>query len=111
MKDTTLKHLTAFLKELRALNPEMNVTMALTFLEVAKGNGVTGRDIEEALDLNHTTAARMLKYFDKIQREGRAGFDMFEARLDPVDYRAKRRFLNKNGEAFLRRLAIAAGEG
>lgn len=78
--------------------------MVLTLLEVARGNGVTGRDIEVVLDTNSTTAARMLRLFDKVQSNGKPGLDLVEARIDPTDYRAKLRYLNKNGEALIARV-------
>ncbi|WP_415884753.1 hypothetical protein ACMXYO_08750 [Neptuniibacter sp. QD37_6] len=82
----------------------MNLDMVITLLEVAKGHGITGRDIEEVLDTNSTTAARMLRLFDRIQANGKEGLDLVEARISPADYRAKLRFLNADGEAFMARV-------
>ncbi|WP_432473753.1 hypothetical protein [Amphritea sp. HPY] len=104
MKTQTINNLTAMLTELRALDPEMNVGMILTLLEVARGNGVTGRDIESLLDTNSTTAARMLRLFDRVRANGKPGLDLVEARIDPTEYRSKLRYLNKEGEEFMNML-------
>lgn len=101
MKEQKINSLMNVLREFKALNPKMNMDMALTFLEVAKNRGVTGRDIEVALDTNSTTAARMLRLFDRIQANGAEGLDMVEARIDPTEYRSKLRFLTPKGVEFL----------
>lgn len=107
MKEQQINKLMDLLKELRAISPEMNVNMMLTLLEVAKGHGVTGRDLEDALDLKHATAARMLRYFDRLQSAGKPGLDLFKVELDPLDYKAKLRYLNDNGVALMAKLEAA----
>lgn len=94
----------AFLKAFRDMNQDMNLTMVISFLELAKDQGITGRDLEAALDIPSATAARTLRLFDKQQSNGKPGYDMVEARLDPTDYRNKLRHLNAKGKAFLAEL-------
>lgn len=104
MKKVQINQIMTFLQVFRELNPDINVTTIMAFFEVAKGDGVTGRDLEVALDLNHATAARMLKYYDTIRNgKAQAGLGLFEVRLDPVDYRSKTRYLNPEGLKVLRR--------
>lgn len=104
MKEADINNLIQILEEFKSLNPQMNIDMVITLLAVAKGHGVTGRDIEEVLDTNSTTAARMLRLFDRVQANGKDGLNLVEARIDPIDYRAKLRFLNSEGEAFMARV-------
>lgn len=101
MKTQQINHLIEVIKLFKELNSDMNANMMLAFLEVAKGNGVTGRDIEVAFDIPTATAARLLRYFDRIQVKGKSGLDLFRVELDPLDYKAKLRYLNDNGLDFL----------
>ena len=107
MKEQKINRVMNMLSILREINPDMNVNMMLTLFEVAKGQGVTGRKLEDALDMNHATAARMLRYFDRLQSAGKPGLDLFRVELDPLDYKAKLRFLNKNGVDLMARLEAA----
>lgn len=104
MKEVQINRLMDALKVMRDLNSDMNINMVLTMLEVAKGRGVTGRDLEGALDLKHATAARMLRYFDRWQTAGKPGLDLVRVELDPMDYKSKLRLLNDNGEALVAKL-------
>lgn len=105
MKVNNVNKQIEYIKELKAtLGSDTNLNMVLTFLELAKDRGITGRDLESLLDMPSATAARMLKRFDKVQSNGKEGYDMVEARLDPTDYRNKLRYLNQAGKAFLAQL-------
>ena len=101
MKKKDIQTLISVLENFREIDPGMNINMMLTFLEVARSGGVTGRSLEAALDLPQATAARMLRYFDRLQKEGKPGLDLFRVELDPLDYKAKLRYLNEDGEALL----------
>ena len=66
MKKKDIQTLISVLENFREIDPGMNINMMLTFLEVARSGGVTGRSLEAALDLPQATAARMLRYFDRL---------------------------------------------
>jgi CRISPR/Cas system-associated protein Cas5 (RAMP superfamily) len=107
MKEAKIKALQEVLSIFKELNPEMNVNMMLTFLEVAKNKGISGIEVEEKLNLRHATAARLMRYYDRYQSNDRDGLDMFRVEYDPRDYKVKMRYLNDNGVAFLKRLEEA----
>ncbi len=107
MKNLSIKQLANALQVFRTVNPDMNINMLLTFLEVAQNDGITGRELEDRLALPHTTAARMMRYFDRLQTAGKPGLDLFKVELDPLDYKAKLRKLNDNGAALLNRVEEA----
>ena len=100
-KKAQVKGLLDALLLFREYSPDITLATVLTFLEVSKGDGVSGRDIEKALDTNSASAARMLRYFDKIKTGTNEGLDMLDVRIDPHDYRSKTRYLNKKGEVLL----------
>jgi len=104
MKTNKINQIQALLLELREVNPDMNINMMLALFEVAKGQGVTGKELEDKFDFPTATAARLLRYFDPINKEGRKGQALFDVRLDRIDYRAKLRFLNEEGEKLFDRL-------
>ncbi|WP_415884756.1 hypothetical protein ACMXYO_08760 [Neptuniibacter sp. QD37_6] len=110
MKEKKVLQIIEMLEIIREIHPEMTVGMMLAFFEVARGNGVTGRDLEERYDMKHAAAARILRYFDRWQAKDKEGVDLIEARIDPVDYKAKLRYLNEKGEAVMDRIdkALAA---
>lgn len=104
MKVHKINQVMQLLEAFRELHPKITLEMVLTFLEVAKDNGVNGRDIETLLDTNSTTAARFLRLFDRKQSSGEPGLNLIEARIDPDEYRSKLRYLNDDGRAFMDKL-------
>lgn len=104
MKATDIARLQEFINVLRELYPDMSLNMVLTLLEVAKGHGVSGRDIEKVCSVSQAAASRNLRFLDTWQRAGKEGLDLVEVRNDPLDYRNKLRYLNANGEALMKRL-------
>lgn len=82
----------------------MNLTTALVLLEVGKGKGVSGRDIEAALDVGNTVASRNLLRLMKKLPDGSSGLDFVETMEDPTDRRNTLRFPNANMKKFLARL-------
>jgi|TARA_R110001606_G_scaffold388303_2_gene553539 hypothetical protein len=104
MKESKIKAVQELLSIFKELNPEMNVNMMLTFLEVAKERGISGIEVEHKLELKHATAARLMRYFDKHQTQGKDGLDLFRVQLDPSDYKVKLRFLNEKGLLVLARM-------
>jgi len=104
MKLKNMKKLRAIIQEFRDINGEMNVDTIAALMVVAENEGTSGRDIEAAMDVPSSTAARYLRYFDKIQTNGKPGHDLVEQQHDSLDYRAKLRVLNPNGELLFDRI-------
>jgi hypothetical protein len=104
MKEQKINQLIEMLEILRETAPDLTINMMLALFEVAKGHGVTGRELEIKYDLKHATAARILRFFDKMQTANKEGLDLLRVELDPTDYKAKLRYLNDRGEALLSRI-------
>jgi len=68
--------------------------LMLIILEIAKGNGVTGRDIEDLLGIGASKAQRLLDSLRDEQRSGARGYGLVEERPCPVDYRSIKRYPN-----------------
>jgi DNA-binding MarR family transcriptional regulator len=107
MRISQINKLQDAVKVLRDVHGEMTVNQILALLEVAKGNGVTGRDIEAACDLKQSTASRIIRQLDAVQQSGKgAGLNLVEARLDPRDYRNRLRYLSPLGEELIEKLDV-----
>jgi DNA-binding MarR family transcriptional regulator len=94
------------LQAFRAFNPDATVNQVLTFLIIAGKPGLNPKDILQQLGLSDSgssrTVAALTKRGDRRQIGG--GWDVVEAREDPVDLRFKRLFLTRKGEMFINRL-------
>jgi hypothetical protein len=101
MKTKDIQKLIDVLQEFRSLSPDINATAIIAFLEVAKGEGVSGRSLEGIYNLAPATAARVLRTFDPIQSATRQGLDLFDVQLDPLDYKVRLRYLNDNGKTLI----------
>jgi DNA-binding MarR family transcriptional regulator len=104
MNIQTINKLMQVLKAFQKLNPQMNLTMAQTLLEVGKGRGVSGRDIEAALDVGNAVASRNLLKMMKDMPDGKKGWDLVDCKEDPTDRRNTLRFPNENLKRFLAHL-------
>jgi len=101
MKVSNANKLMNVIRAFQKLNPQMNLTTALTLLEVGKGRGVSGRDIEAALNVGNAVASRNLLKMMKKLPDGSTGWDLVERREDPADRRNTLSYPNENLSRFL----------
>lgn len=94
------------LQEFRAFNPDATINQVLTFLIIAGKPGLNPKDILQQLGLSDSGASRTVAALTKRgdRRQIGGGWDVIEAREDPLDLRFKRLSLTRKGEMFLSRL-------
>lgn len=100
MKVQNATKLIRILQEFQRLNKNMNIPMALTMLEVGKGKGSTGRDIEAATRVSSSVASRNLMRLEKIAADGKAGWDLVDVVKDQ-DGKSSVRYPNDEMKKFL----------
>lgn len=105
-REDTLDALIDFLKVWHDLAPELTVNATLSFMVAARRSGeVTLADVIKVTGVTKETASRSVQMFEKINRHKQFGFDMLEAKVDPMkDQRFKPLFLTRQGRAFVERL-------
>jgi DNA-binding MarR family transcriptional regulator len=104
MNINQINQLQKAMRVLRDVYPDMSLNMAMTFLEVAKGNGTHTTDIEKAIGITQSAASRNLRFFDKFQSAQKAGQDLFTMSTS-TDLRTKVRHLNPKGKEVLERIS------
>ncbi|MBL4706514.1 MAG: hypothetical protein JKY54_18440 [Flavobacteriales bacterium] len=82
----------------------VTIDLMLTILEVGKGNGVTGRDVEELLGISQSKAMRTMDVLRKEKRNGGRGFDLIKEKKDPTNHRAIVRLPNARLKAFMEKI-------
>lgn len=96
MKAHNATKLIRILEEFQKLNQNMNLRMAQTILEVGKGGGVTGRDIEAALGVSSSVASRNLVRLENVN----GGWNLVRTERD-ADGKSNIRYPNAEMTKFL----------
>lgn len=106
-----LKRLLRAIEELRAVDPDMQLPMAATFLLVAVEGEVTRRELMDRLGVAGSTASRNLTGLTAEGRAGRSGHGLLAQRVDD-DLRIRPASLSPKGQLLALKLAkIVRGEG
>lgn len=88
----------------RMLDVEMPIGQVVFFLNVAKMEGASLREIAEASDAKMTTASRYLSNLSKVDRFRKPGMDLVKSYENPMNRRMKIIELTPKGIAVLARL-------
>ena len=106
----------AVLDVLKALKPfhELDSTMPLqyvtAFLQVAIKEGQTVSEYAKILGTSQSLMTRHLADIGEINRYHEAGYDLIQAKTDPMDRRNKRNHLTAKGQRLVGQLLGALAE-
>jgi len=105
--DTVIRLFEAF----RALDPDMPIQYALSFLTLARNEGLSMGEMAQRLGIAQSSASRNVAALSKWHSFGKAGHDLVEAREDPRERRRKLIRLTPAGRQLVDRLgAIVTGQ-
>ncbi|QJE74619.1 winged helix DNA-binding protein [Aerophototrophica crusticola] len=88
----------------RALDPDLPIQYALSFLTIAQNEGLSIRDLSERLGIAQSSASRNVAALSKWHSFGKAGHDLVQAEEDPRERRRKVITLTPQGRDLARRL-------
>jgi DNA-binding MarR family transcriptional regulator len=99
------------LEEFRRLDPDMPIQYALSFLTIARHEGLSMGDLAQRLDIAQSSASRNIAALSKWHSFGKEGHDLVEAHEDPRERRRKIVRLTARGHHLVAVLrALVAGE-
>ena len=104
MNRQQINKMQSLLRAFQKFDASMPIPVALTMLEVAKGDGVTGRDLEARLDMSNATVSRNLLKMHDLRPDGNRGWDLLVNKEDPSDRRGTMRYPNDNLKKFIMQL-------
>ncbi len=104
-----LRKALTILEDFRALDAEMPIQTAVTFMIVALNEGLALKDVADRLGMASSTASRNVAALSKHHRLGKQGHDLIENREDPMERRRKIHTLTPKGVAFRLKLNETMG--
>ncbi|MEQ8964530.1 MAG: winged helix DNA-binding protein [Azospirillaceae bacterium] len=103
--DVALDRLIEVLETFRALDPDMPIQYALSFLTLARHEGLSMRELSDRLGIAQSSASRNVAALSEWQSFRRPGHDLVRAEEDPRERRRKIVRLTAKGRALADRLA------
>lgn len=100
---TTKKIISAF----RDVYPDIPMSMILVFLEVAREEGLSVRQIEQRCGIGQASASRSARGLTQWLTADKPGLDLCEFRPCPKDFRSKLLFLNDKGRELVFKIESA----
>lgn len=98
------------LEQFRRLDSDMPIQYALSFLTIARHEGLSMGDLAQRLDIAQSSASRNIAALSRWHSFGKPGHDLIEAREDPRERRRKIVSLTQRGRALIDNLrAIISG--
>ncbi len=98
------------LEQFRRLDSDMPIQYALSFLTIARHEGLSMGDLAQRLDIAQSSASRNIAALSRWHSFGKPGHDLIEAREDPRERRRKIVSLTQRGRALIDNLrAIITG--
>ncbi|HET8727699.1 MAG TPA: MarR family transcriptional regulator [Alphaproteobacteria bacterium] len=99
------------LEEFRRLDPDMPIQYALSFLTLARHEGLSIRELAERLDIAQSSASRNVAALGEWHSFRKPGHDLVQAKEDPRERRRKIVTVTERGRDLLARLdALLCGE-
>lgn len=92
------------LEALRGLDPDMPIQYALSFLTVARHEGLSIRELSERLGIAQSSASRNVAALSRWHSFGKPGHDLVQAEEDPRERRRKIVTLTPKGRALVEEL-------
>lgn len=105
LRPEQLDPLVRVLEAFRLLDPDLPIQYALSFLTIARNEGLSIRDLSERLGIAQSSASRNVAALSKWHSFGKEGHDLVQAEEDPRERRRKIVTLTPRGRALARQLA------
>lgn len=86
------------------IDPNMQVSTAMTFLYVARRPGCTQKDVETAFRMTNAAASRNVSYWTSMKLYNTPGVGFLQREEDPQDRRFKILTLTQAGQTFVKRM-------
>ncbi len=100
------------LEAFRRLDPDMPIQYALSFLTIARNEGMSMGDLAQKLGIAQSSASRNIAALSRWHSFNKPGHDLVEAHEDPRERRRKLVRLTARGHALIAELdLILAGGG
>ena len=98
---TTVVHV---LEAFRKLDPDLPIQYALSFMTIARNEGISIGELAERLGIAQSSASRNVAALSRWHSFGKAGLNLVQAQEDPRERRRKIVTLTDTGRAFLEEL-------
>lgn len=97
------------LEAFRTLDPDLPIQYALSFMTIARNEGISIGELAERLGIAQSSASRNVAALSRWHSFGKAGLDLVQAQEDPRERRRKIVTLTDKGRAFLEELRAIVG--
>ena len=97
------------LEAFRTLDPDLPIQYALSFMTIARNEGISIGELAERLGIAQSSASRNVAALSRWHSFGKAGLDLVQAQEDPRERRRKIGTLTDKGRAFLEELRAIVG--
>ncbi|MBP2311510.1 MarR family winged helix-turn-helix transcriptional regulator [Azospirillum soli] len=97
------------LEAFRTLDPDLPIQYALSFMTIARNEGISIGELAERLGIAQSSASRNVAALSRWHSFGKAGLDLVQAQEDPRERRRKIVTLTDKGRAFLDELRAIVG--
>lgn len=89
------------LEAFRTLDPDLPIQYALSFMTIARNEGISIGELAERLGIAQSSASRNVAALSRWHSFGKAGLDLVQAQEDPRERRRKIVTLTDKGREFL----------
>jgi DNA-binding MarR family transcriptional regulator len=89
-----------FIAQFRSLSSDLPIQTAVIFMTIAQEPGITVKTLMRKTKLSQSSCSRNIALLSKIDRHGKPGHGMVEARADPSDSRRQMIYLTPKGVEF-----------
>lgn len=100
-----LRRLIQFIKEVRAVAPDMPAQTIETLLTIAVYPNLSMNELIKKTGLSQSSCSRNVAYLSPLHRAGKQGIDLVKAYEDPEDRRRKLVMLSEKGQQLTLTLA------
>ena len=103
-KQRYLRVLTAIIKELRNVDPNMGIQTVHTLFVIAQEEGLGVTEIAKRTNGTVSNASYNVDYLSKTRRRAKAGYNLVDTQYDAIERRRKLVSLSSKGQKLINKL-------